>query len=275
MRTRLIKRLTFPACFCFLLVLHGCLDPKAVTDFVSAAQQTIVLAGQYGKDMRASCKRIQLVQPDSTNCARVDLYTDVQTVQSVVNSYITNLGRLADKDGVTFSENIDGLEEEIAKLEVFNNDKIKALRNLGSLLAEAAASGYRRKQLMTIIPKADSAFATVMAGLIEFVDEDYRGHLGTETRAIEARMRNVKTDHCPREPLACEIALRQLELHRSEVEERIASIDKFKSALQKLAEAHNKLAVNVREIDAKEVMAELKKYGTEVKNLNQEIKAAF
>lgn len=275
MRTFFLPRFLPRAGLAFFLLLSGCLNPSAVVDFASAAQETLALSDGYGRDMMASCERIKLAQPSDLDCSRSDVYPAVHKVRTMLTAYISNLQRLADNDKATFSENFDHLEEEIGALEKFNEDKISALRKVGSFIAEAAASGYRRRELIKLIPGIDSDFAKVVGGLVEFLDNDYREHLKDELAAVESRLRVLKADFEIKEPLAYDIARGQFERQRNEAKLKMASIDKYIESLRMLVVAHHELAVRARTIDTEEVLAQLKTYAAEIKKLNKEVKAAF
>lgn len=272
---RTISKASFILLFFTLLPLQGCLDPKAVTDFADAAAATIALIDEVGKDMMESCERIKEVQPADIDCSKTDVYVPLKSVESVLLAYVVNLKRLADKDGVTFSENIDALADEVKNLERFDEKKVDALKTIGSAIAEGIASRYRQKDLAKFIPAADAAFADVIGGIKEIIHKDYRETLGDEQAAIQMKLKTVNARFKDTEPLAVENTIKALERRQRDINSKLSSIDKYLPALDTLVKAHHELSVNASDIDSDEVITNLKKYTTEIKKAVKEVKEAF
>jgi predicted RNA-binding protein with RPS1 domain len=259
-----------------LSILNACLDPKAIADYSTSAVNTFTTLENIGEEFEASCIRLSAYL--GTNCVEFEKgQKALLKIQDVMTSYLTSLNKLADNDFTTYTQNLDGFEEQVLAIKSFNDDdktKIKAVKGLSSLLVEAATSSYRRKELTNVISNSNTPFQTIMEGLRAFVDGQVREQLQQELDKVTAVIRQLKVAYADNDLLAKE-ALKTLVLLERKLKYKISALDSYLVAIDNIKSGHQKLYNSRNKLDDEVLIKLITDKSKELKEAINEVKVAF
>ena len=253
----------------------ACVDTSAVKRFAAVSATAGDQFEQVADDLPASCFRqhsylaladSQITLDDIRGRAEesCDEYTALARRLTAANrvlvSYLRALGGLADDKLVVYDNRIDDFAEALDDTEMFDSEKIKAVQGLSSILANAVAGEWRRKELKKAIEEANPDVQVLVEALRGVIDEDYLRLLDVESEAAKHYYLGQIKEYGEGEPLTVTLVFEKWR------QEDIATGDKRDAAaltvkiLDKIAKGHQKLYDNRDELSSKQTRGMLLEY---------------
>jgi hypothetical protein len=304
-----------PAVLLALVVLFSCVDTSSIARFAALSKVASDKFPEIAADYRASCMRTARYQAMDTAQYQVDkieaaavqtcnkslglnaLEKDLIAANRTLMSYLDALGRLASNRKTVFDNNINSFAANMKATGEFDDAKIDAVKGLATFLSDAAAAGWRKKELARAIEAANPAVQTVAAALKTIVGEDYLGLLDNEEAAMRiyyggtisaaqayydtliARQYRLNPDRQPKELPEETVIMGYLhdkwQSDKTAVETKRAAARAYVTILEKIARGHQKLYDNRNKLDAKEIKDMILGYAQELDPLIQDLRKAF
>lgn len=284
---RLLVRMVLPlAC----LLAAGCTDPPAVKRFAAASVSAGEKFPQISKDIKESCARreeYRLVarwDADLDSLERVTAGTCApygRTVSrlnkshAVLMEYIKALGRLSAGELVSYDKTIDELGDALGDVAPDEAKHIAAADGISSVLAEAAAGKWRRKELGTAIENTNADVQTLAGALCESIEKDYARLLDVETEAARKFYVSVMREHRDKEPLTAILLYDRWIGEKRGIEARRDIARGYVRVLRKIARGHQDLYDHRGELKSKDVRKLVLQHAAAIEALAADLGRAF
>ncbi len=254
------------------LTLSACTNLSSVKQYSETANNSLAQVPTVFNDFSGSCERRAdyapiNYKPDCSNLK--DTEKPLKEIVSVLQTYIKSLGVLADDQKVTFSKDIDSLENELKGLEKLDSDQVAAVSTVAKYLSKLASDGYRRNVVKTTLHENDIQVKTITTALSNIIQQDYEELLELEKRAAIKYYRGIQAKYGKTEPLAVMIKMEQQQEKLSEIQKRVKAIKPLTQLLDQVQQGHHQLTVQSDKLDSKEVIELVKTF---VKDSNPVIK---
>src|SRR5438034_9303767 len=163
--------------------LVGCVTPVAVQQFTAVATDAAAQFPLLARDLTASCIHKQLADrpvneiEDVSDEARSackelsDLEPNLLGALNVLVNYLNSLNQLASGEITSYDKQIDGFAAKVQATGGFGDAPVSAIKGLAKFLADAAASGYQRKQLASALQSADRDVTVLTDALSRIIVE--------------------------------------------------------------------------------------------------------
>ena len=255
-----------------LLLDSGCANLAAVRDF---AQEAGSLSAHRGvsDDLVATKRRLYDYagkEPGPENLGKSQELSRKfdQTQQSLVR-YMAALASLADGNLASFKKEIDAAGAAAGNAKLLSGAEVGLFAAAGNLVAQALTDRARQRLLREVIRKTDPAIQQTTAGLAALVRKQYFSSLDIEQQGAEEFVTEIKLEKIGGLSRLTDFLMRD-ELQR--VARQKESGEAYAKALDKIGEAHARLAREVGDFTAKEFVAQMKDYGDELKALHNQLK---
>ena len=255
-----------------LLLDSGCANLGAVRDFALEAGSLSAHRG-VSDDLVATKRRLYAYAskepgPDSLEKSQELSKKFDQTQQSLVQ-YMAALASLADNDLASFKKEIDAAGVAAGNAKLLPGTEAGLFAAAGNLVAQALTDRARQRLLREVIRKTDPAIQQTTAGLAALVRKQYFSSLDIEQQGAEEFVTEIKLEKIAGLSRLTDFLMRD-ELQR--VARQKESGEAYAKALDKIGEAHARLAREIGDFTAKEFVAQLKDYGDELKALHNQLK---
>ena len=110
---------------------------------------------------------------------------------NVLASHLNALNALASNEAVSYDKEIDGFAGKLQVSAKFPAPATAAVQGLAKFLADAAASGYQRKNLADALKAADPHVTALTDTLGRIVGVDYVRDLANEEDSVKNRYRDA------------------------------------------------------------------------------------
>lgn len=260
--------------FLLAFVAAGCAaDLESVRNFAAVSADS----ANYGKlvnDYAESPVRQKEYQPDSQQAALDEIAAareaqkkDLLALQVLVSEYMDALGRLASDEVVNFDSQFDLLTGELKAKQILGEREADAYGKIAKILTNAAADGWRRKKLGTIIADTNADFQIVTGALHAIVDRDFRASLGNEQVAIAKYYGGILAQARANPPQQAGIVAVTdiLKKRLAEVDARIAAVDAYAAILDRIAKGHQELYEHRANLKDKAVRKDLERYAKDLR----------
>jgi hypothetical protein len=201
----------------------------------------------------------------------------------VLKGYAEALGELASDDVVTFTAELNTLRSNLNKVNLngsnaFEGERADAVFNLARFLVNAAASGYRQRELKRTIEIGHQHIGPIIEGLIA-VTQDYEAVLRNERLKIE-RVQIELVDE--REKTEQKGALQDIDDKLFETKRMIESTEARDRAgedyiivLRKIKETHDQLYQSINELNSGLLISIIQDYSRQLVPLINNIREAY
>lgn len=269
------------------LILSGCTTPEAVRQFTALAADASARIPIVFRDLSASCVRKELADRPTEEIedvgekisATCKPFTEDETrlmgALEVLTGYMNALNQLASDEVVSYDKEIDGFASSVQSAGNFNENQVSAVKGLAKFLADAAASGYQRKKLVSSIKSADKDVTTLCKFLGDTIGIDYVRVLNVEQDSVRTRYKNaILADSAGARGSNVLIQDRwRHELQKFADKKRGA--EDAQKLLSDISEAHRLLAAQADRWSAKELYKDLTPYSASIQALISDFQTAF
>ncbi|HVF39752.1 MAG TPA: hypothetical protein VM939_07620 [Gemmatimonadaceae bacterium] len=281
--------------FCRMLVsvilaslVAGCVPPKAVATYATAASKATAGFPPIARDMHASCLRFQAFSAqrrgdgwydESTlrgRCAARDTaVAAVLSVNRVLSAYFSALSALADDKIVSADKELGTLATTLVSKAGMNQGQVSAVRAVVDYLSSGVMDGRRRSALTRAITTQNSNVTLIADGLDEIVQRDFQQILRTEEQGTNSFYRAVLLEGRDREPVAAALLMDQRDDRVAALKTRQANLDDYRKALGTIKSGHHKLYASRNNLKAKALAGELADHAKSLEKIAQQLEKAF
>jgi len=258
---------------CSLLVLSsGCVNLAAVRDY---AQEASTLSAYRGvsADLVATKERLYVYaqkDPGADGLKEVKLeQAEFDQEQQTLVKYMAALAALADNDLVSFETEIGQAGAAAGRTNKLDPAQVGLLTSVGELVARVATDYGREHKIRELVQRTDPAIQDLISKLLSLVRGSYLASLDTEKEGAEEFVREAKSEKIAGLSRLTDFVLRD---HLQLIESRRTSAQAYAKALEQIGRAHAELAHNLGSFTAKEFVAQLKTYGSDLQQLHSQLK---
>lgn len=277
------------AAFCLSAIVCaavGCVDTSAVKRFAAVS----AVAGDgfeiVASDLPAACGRQQgyLALADSQitmdgirersqeTCADYTaLASRLVAANKILMAYLKALERLADDKLVVYDKRIDDFAEALDEADMFDAEKIEAARGLATVLTNAVAGEWRRKEMKKALEEANPDVQALAGVLRDVIEMDYARLLDVEGEAAKHYYLGQIREHGQAEPLAATLVLDKWREEDAAVGDRRSAAVAAVKILDKVARGHQKLYDNRDDLSSKQIRELLVEYTLILEELVEDI----
>ncbi len=261
------------------LLSSGCVTFPAVRAVASASQQASAPFREIAADMPASCLRAEAYRPaglgPESACTTLEkVKPSLLDVQNVLDNYFGVLGQLASNQPVSFDKPFDQLTAAVKAGTKVPAAQIDAVDSLAKYLADLATRAIREATLKDVIAAQNGNVQKVLEAQKTIAGNDYRQLLENEDRALHFHFDATPQDRA-REPLAVKLAEDQLRERLAVLKTRLAAIDTYEKALDRVAQAHQRLYDHRDDLSAKDLASALYTEARTLIALANQVEKAF
>lgn len=260
------------------LLLAGaaaCVDTSAVKRFAAVSATAGGQFEQVADDLPASCIHrhrflaladSQVTLDDIRDRAEADcdeyakLARRLVKANKVLVSYLKALGKLAEDKIVVYDKRIDNFADALDDTDMFDAKKIEAVQGLTTVLANAAAGEWRRKELKKAIEEANPDVQTLIDALRGVIGEDYLRLLDVEREAAKHYYLGQIKEYGAGEPLTVTLVFEKWKDEDNAVDDKRDAADLTVKILDKIARGHQKLYDNRDDLSSKQIRNLLVEY---------------
>ncbi len=273
-----MRQAFIPVIVAIALCAAGCANLAPVRQLAETAGQSLTPFPALVDDFSASCQRRGSYQPPSLkpDCTSFETAeASVLAVGEVLRSYTEALGRLAGDDLVTFTRDVDALENEVRRFPKIDTGTVSAVSNVAGFLSAAATEGYRRKAVKTAIIQTNGAVQAMIIGLREIMGTDYGELLALEREAAWKYYEKLIRRYEDTEPLAVMLLQDKYDADLAAIDRRAAAAESLDALLRKTAAAHQALFDSIEDLESKKLVDRVKIYVKEAGPLIRDLKGSF
>jgi hypothetical protein len=272
------------------LLAAGCTDPPAVKRFAAASSAAGEKFPEISKDIKESCARreeYRLVgqwDADLDSLERVAAGTCApygRTVSrlnkshAVLMEYLKALGNLSAGDLVSYDKTMGDFGDALGDIAPDEATHIAAAEGLSTVLAEAVAGKWRRKELGQTIENANADVQILAGALCESIEKDYARLLDVETEAARKFYMSVMRQHRDQEPLTAILLYDRWIGEKKKIEARRETARGYVKVLKKIARGHQDLYDHRGELKSKDVRKLVLQHAAAIENLAAGLAGAF
>jgi len=280
--TRSVRLVVCASATLTLVCTAACVDTSAVKRFAAVSAAAGDQFEQVAADLPASCIRQQryLALADSLITlddireeaeARCDAYVSLERrltgANNVLVNYLEALGKLAEDKIVVYDKRIDDFADTLDDSEMFDSEKIEAVRGLATILSEAVAGEWRRKELKRAIETANYDVQILVGALGGVIENDYLRLLGVEREAAKHYYLGQIKEHGAGEPLTVSLVFEKWEENDDAADDKRAAAELTVKILKKIATGHQRLFDNRDTLSSKQVRSMLVEYTAAIEDL--------
>jgi hypothetical protein len=186
-------------CLAVLLaaLLTGCADLSAIREFAGISARSAeytTLVSQYAEFPEREKRFLPAAfhaDLDRQSQRRAEQKKCLLLRHTVIEEYMTALGRLAADDVVVYDREVDALGKAVAENALAGEADASAFTSISKLIFRAAADDWRQRQLTELITEANAPFQAVVGALKQIVDKGFAGDLDTEEAAMQKHYRTL------------------------------------------------------------------------------------
>jgi len=272
------------------LLAAGCTDPPAVKRFAAASASAGDRFPEISKDIKESCARreeYRLVgrwDADLDSLERVTAGTCApygRTVSrlnkshAVLMEYIKALGSLSAGELVSYDKALGDFGDALGDIAPDEAKHIAAAEGISSVLAEAAAGKWRRKELGTAIGNANADVQTLAGALCESIEKDYARLLDAESEAARKFYMSVIREHRADEPLTAILLYDRWIGEKKKIDARRETARGYVKVLKKIARGHQDLYDHRDDLTSKDVRKLVLEHAAAIEDLTAGLARVF
>jgi hypothetical protein len=232
------------------VTLVACIDLSEVGKFADISAGANVSFPALVSDIQASCQRRASFAPDSqrtislAGCKNFESSREsLLQAQQVLLDYMEALKNLSSNESVTYGNKLDALPDALSK-SGFDDQQVRAATGLAKKIADAALSGYRRKELSRLVGEANGDVQAVTGALKTIVTKDYERELNLEEEGAAAFYRTNLQEHGNVEPLTKILVERAWAADEREISDKQKAAEAYGKVMDSIAQGHQKLYDN-------------------------------
>jgi hypothetical protein len=193
----------------------------------------------------------------------------------VLMQYLTALGDLSAGALVSYDASLDELSGALDQTEMFEGAGIDAVAGMCGVLMDAAAGKWRRRQLGSVIERANPHVLALTAALRDVISADYAQLLDGESEAARKFYLGKLRDHRDDEPLASLLVYSKWRDEEDVIEAKRKAAGAYVKVLDRIAKGHQELHDRRRELDSKEARRLVLRHVTVIEDLLADARRVF
>lgn len=259
--------------------LAGCVDTTAVVTFSQISAQTASYTAVVNDYVDSAAREVRYA-PDNAILQKMeqeakDNQKGLLAIQQAIVDYMSALGKLAgdQQSGVTSASGT--LVDSMVSTKLISSSDKDAATALANLIAGLATQGYQEKELHAIIEKSNAPFQKLMGTLKEFVGTEYPARINAEGARLKQTLyediaynNQLGTDQRPAKSIASILYAERV----VDLEARKTNAKAYLPVLDKISAGHQTLYDNRDKLDAKDLIAQMKGYSSDIKTLYNKLK---
>jgi hypothetical protein len=183
----------------------------------------------------------------------------------LIQEYMETLGQLAADDAVVYDKEINALGQAATGAKFLDAKEADAFSAITRVLAQAAADGWRRRELARLIEDSNVHFQTVVNSLKDVVERGFAGDAGNEREAMNRYYQTLVLESGDKAGIA---ALREWQEARlAAVKAREDAIAAYARILEKIGQGHQRLYEGRGELSARTLLADMTGYSKDMRAL--------
>ena len=260
--------------FLLLGLTQGCVDLKAVQDFANISAESAEYTSLVDNylDFPNRQKRYRPEQHahfDAMAQERMAQKTELLIRYEIIQEYMEALGELAADGIVDQTKEFSKLTTALQTQASTSPNETAAAGKIAGFLTKAITEGWRQKQIQELIKKTNSPLQDHLTTLIGIVE----GYELSETIERDNIKRYYKTKILESKDPAGIAALKEWQKIREGASaDRTQTIQTYASLLKKIAEGHQKLYDNRKDLATAQLVKQIKQSVKELKDLLNTIK---
>lgn len=253
-------------------VVSGCASFKEIKAFASLSSN----AASYDaitRDYIGALDRRKQYQPqefhgglEAQKTRREAQRASLDLLQQTVVDYMEGLGGLATGEIRTYDKSLKELSSNLNEATLLTNDEQEAVTALSIMLARAATTAYRQRQIKNLIQDANQPLQDVIKATRKIVSKGVIADLKVEFALVERYYDNLMlAPDSPEEPLAMSLAQEVKVEALGRVHSRIRSAQAYDYVLERISMGHQYLYDNRELIGNDELDRQLRPYIDELR----------
>jgi len=182
--------------------------------------------------------------------------------QSIIETYMKSLGRLAADEVVDNTEELSKLSAALQNHTGANPQETEAYEKIAGILTKVASDRWRQSQLRDLIEQANPPIQQILGSLHRIVSDGFGGDHQTEEAAIQNYYSTLTLES--QDPAGKAALAEWKEFRMSQVHERSEAIQIYGKVLGNISDGHQRLFDQRQHLTKKEVLQQV---GDSVKNL--------
>jgi len=190
---------------------------------------------------------------------------------TTVSAYMESLGALAGDEVASVDREIGGLIDASVDREWLPEEKADAAKSLVDLIADAALSKYRQKQLSSVIQRANAPLQSVL-GHLQTLDVQFEVSEKAVQEQMDGYYRFLEKSAASREPVAALLVRDRHAQDDTSAAARLEALATYKKTLQDIAQGHQQLFDHREHLDPSDVRASIADYARRIAKLVDQLK---
>ncbi len=193
--------------------------------------------------------------------------TDLLLRQSLIETYMKSLGRLAADEVVDNTEELAQLSTTLESQTPTSPQEAEAFKKIAGIVTTVAVKRWRQDQLQDLIKQANAPIQQLLESLHRIVSDGFGGDLQTEEAAIQNYYMTLTMES--QDPAGKAALAEWKELRMSQVHKRSEAVQIYGTVLDRISEGHQRLFDQRQNLTKKEVLHQV---GNSVKDLRSLLK---
>jgi hypothetical protein len=190
--------------------------------------------------------------------------------QSIVETYMNSLGRLAADEIVDNTEELGNLSAALQNHADSNPQETEAYKKMAGILTKATTDRWRQRQLRDLIEQSNPPIQGILGALQQIVSNGFGGDLPTEQAAVQNYYSTLIMES--NDPAGKAALAEWKELRISQVQERAQAVQTYRTILDKISDGHQQLFDRRQDLDSKQVLQQVAQSVKDLRTLLETIK---
>ncbi|MEO6201845.1 MAG: hypothetical protein ABIP82_01280 [Nitrospirales bacterium] len=182
--------------------------------------------------------------------------------QSIIETYMKSLGRLAADEVVDNTEELAQLSAALKSQAATNPQEAEAYKKIAGIVTTVAVKRWRQDQLQNLIEQANPPIQQILESLRHIVSDGFGGDQQTEEAAIQNYYMTLTMES--QDPAGKAALAEWKEFRMSQVDERSEAVKIYGKVLDNISDGHQRLFDQRQNLTNKEVLQQV---GNSVKDL--------
>ncbi len=182
--------------------------------------------------------------------------------QSIIETYMKSLGRLAADEVVDNTEELANLSAALESQTPTSPEEAEAFKKIAGIVTTVAVKRWRQDQLQNLIEQANTPIQQVLESLHRIVSDGFGGDLQTEEASIQNYYTTLTMES--QDPAGKAALAEWKDFRLSQVHERSEAVQTYGKVLDNISQGHQRLFDQRQNLTKKEVLQQV---GNSVKDL--------
>lgn len=190
--------------------------------------------------------------------------------QSIIETYMKSLGRLAADEIVDNTEELAQLSAALESQTPTNPQEAEAFKKIAGMVTTVAVKRWRQDQLQNLIEQANPPIQQVLESLRRIVSDGFGGDLQTEEAAIQNYYMTLTMES--QDPAGKAALAEWKDFRISQVHERSEAVQIYGNLLDHISDGHQRLFDQRQNLTKEEVLQQVGESVKDIRSLLETIK---